>query len=40
MEDYFSGKQKKNTGQQERYLVENSHLAIISREVFEKVQEM
>ncbi|MEG1631476.1 MAG: recombinase family protein [Hydrogenoanaerobacterium sp.] len=40
IEDYFSGKQKKNTGQQERYLVENSHPAIISKEIFDKVQEI
>lgn len=38
--DYFSGKQAKNTGQKDRYLVENNHQAIILREVFEMVQEV
>ena len=35
--DLFSGKQVKNIGQRNRYLIQNHHPAIISRELFEAV---
>ena len=35
----MTGKKGKNIGQRGRYYVRNSHLAIISAEVFDKVQE-
>lgn len=38
-EDFISGKKSKNVGQKERYYVTNSHPAIITVEVFDKVQE-
>lgn len=39
MEDFFTGKQKKNTGQKEKYLYKNNHEAIVSWDVFERVKE-
>ena len=38
-EDYMTGKKVKNVGQRGRYYVRNSHAAIVSAEVFNKVQE-
>lgn len=38
-EDYLNGIRKKNVGQRTRYYVKGSHLAIISPEIFDKVQE-
>ena len=38
--DFLTGKQVKNTGQKEMYLVENAHEPIIDRETFDPVQEM
>jgi len=38
-EDFMTGKKGKNIGQRGRYYVRNSHLAIVSAEVFDKVQE-
>lgn len=38
-EDYMTGKKVKNIGQRGRYYVSNSHPAIVSAEVFDKVQE-
>ena len=38
VEDFFTGKQKKNVGQRERYYYKNNHEAIVSLEVFERVQ--
>ena len=35
--DLLSGKQIKNTGEKERYLYQHHHPAIVSRELFEKV---
>ena len=35
--DLFSGKQVKNKGQMDRYLIQGHHPAIISRELFEQV---
>lgn len=40
VEDFFTGKQKKNTGQRERYLYKNNHEAIVSWDVFERVNEL
>lgn len=37
VEDFFTGKQKKNVGQRERYYYKNSHEAIIAPEAFEKM---
>lgn len=37
-EDFLIGKRKKNEGELAMYLIENDHEAIISRELFEKVQ--
>lgn len=37
-EDFLTGKRKKNEGELAMYLIENDHEAIISRELFEKVQ--
>lgn len=37
--DLFSGKQVKNTGELDKYLIQEHHPAIISRELFEKVNE-
>lgn len=38
-EDFMSGKKSKNIGQRNKYYVKDSHPAIISAEVFDKVQE-
>lgn len=38
-EDFITGKKGKNVGQRERYYITNSHSAIITVEVFDKVQE-
>ena len=38
-EDFMTGKKNKNIGQRNKYYVKDSHPAIISAEVFEKVQE-
>ena len=38
-EDFMTGKKSKNIGQRNKYYVKDSHPAIISAEVFEKVQE-
>lgn len=38
-EDFMTGKKIKNTGQRNRYYIKDSHPAIISAEVFDKVQE-
>ena len=39
VEDFFTGKQKKNVGQRERYYYKNNHEAIMSLEIFERVQD-
>ena len=36
VKDLLSGKQVKNKGELERYIIQGHHLAIISRELFEK----
>lgn len=38
--DFLTGKQVKNTGQKEMYLLENAHEPIIDQETFDKVQKM
>lgn len=38
-EDFMTGKKARNVGQRNRYYIRNSHPAIISEEVFDKVQE-
>ncbi len=38
-EDFLTGKRKKNEGELAMYFIENDHEAIVSREVFKKVQE-
>ena len=38
-EDFMTGKKVQNTGQRHSYYVSNSHPAIVSSEVFDKVQE-
>ena len=38
-EDFMTGKKSKNTGQRNKYYVKDSHPAIVSAEVFDKVQE-
>lgn len=38
-EDFMTGKKSKNIGQRNRYYVRDSHPAIVSAEVFDKVQE-
>ena len=38
-EDFMTGKKIKNTGQRNRYYIKDSHPAIVSAEVFNKVQE-
>jgi len=38
-EDFMTGKKIKNAWQRNRYYVKDSHLAIVSAEVFDKVQE-
>ncbi|MCM1271776.1 MAG: recombinase family protein [Ruminococcus flavefaciens] len=37
-EDFLTGKRKKNDGELAMYFIENDHEAIVSREIFEKVQ--
>ncbi|MBU7008724.1 site-specific DNA recombinase [Peptococcaceae bacterium DYL19] len=37
--DFMTGKKSKNIGQRNKYYVKNSHPAIVSAEVFDKVQE-
>lgn len=37
-EDFLTGKRKKNDGDLAMYFIENDHEAIVSREMFEKVQ--
>jgi len=37
--DFMTGKKIKNTGQQNKYYIKDSHPAIVSAEVFDKVQE-
>jgi site-specific DNA recombinase len=37
-EDFMTGKKSKNMGQRNRYYVKDSHAAIVSAEVFDKVQ--
>lgn len=38
--DFLTGKQVKNDGQLDMYLIEDAHEAIIDREIFDKVQEI
>jgi len=38
-EDFMSGKKSKNIGQRNKYYVTDSHPAIVSAEIFDKVQE-
>jgi len=38
-EDFMTGKKRRNDGQRNKYYVKDSHLAIVSVEVFDKVQE-
>ncbi len=38
-EDFMTGKKRKNDGQRNKYYVKDSHPAIVSDEVFDKVQE-
>jgi site-specific DNA recombinase len=38
-EDFMTGKKRKNIGQRNQYYVKGSHPAIVSAEVFDKVQE-
>ena len=38
VEDFFTGKQKKNIGQRERYYNRNNHEEIVPLEIFERVQ--
>lgn len=38
-EDFLTGKRKKNEGELNMYFIDNDHEAIVSREIFEKVQE-
>ena len=38
--DFLTGRQVKNTGQKEMFLVENAHEPIIDQETFDKVQKM
>ena len=38
-EDFMTGKKVKNIGQRDRYYIRNSHPAIVSAEIFDKVQE-
>jgi Recombinase. len=38
-ENFMAGKKSKNIGQHNRYYISDSHPAIISAEVFDKVQE-
>jgi len=38
-EDFMTGKKRKNNGQRNKYYVKDSHTAIVSAEIFDKVQE-
>ena len=38
--DFLTGKQVKNDGQLDMYLVEDAHEAIIDQETFDRVQKM
>jgi site-specific DNA recombinase len=38
VEDYMTGKKMRNTGQRHSYYIRNSHPAIVSDEIFDKVQ--
>lgn len=38
-EDFMTGKKRRNDGQRNKYYVKDSHPAIVSAEVFDKVQE-
>ena len=38
VDDFFTGKQKKNVGQFQRYLYKNNHEPIVPWSVFERVQ--
>lgn len=38
VEDFFTGKQKKNIGQMQKYLYKNNHEVIVAMEGFERVQ--
>lgn len=38
--DFLTGKQKKNKGELEMYLIEDAHEAIIDEKIFEQVQKM
>lgn len=38
-EDFMTGKKVKNTGQRTQYFVSESHPAIVTIEIFDKVQE-
>ncbi|MEG1820595.1 MAG: recombinase family protein, partial [Oscillospiraceae bacterium] len=40
VKDFFTGKQKKNVGQLQRYLYKNNHKAIVPWEIFKRVQEI
>ena len=40
VKDLLSGKQVKNKGELERYIIQEHHPAIISRELFEKINEV
>lgn len=37
-EYFLTGKRKKNEGELDMYFIENNHEAIVSREIFERVQ--
>lgn len=39
VEDYLSGKQIKNNGEKDKYILRNHHEPIISKELFDRVQE-
>ncbi len=38
-EDFMTGKKSKNIGQRSRYYIKDSHLAIVTSDIFDKVQE-
>lgn len=40
VEDFFTGKQVKNTGKFQRYVYKNNHVPIVSWSVFERVQKI
>ena len=39
IEDFMTGRKKRDIGRRNKYFVKDSHPAIISAEVFDKVQE-